>query len=176
MLRLTRFIAIVVSVALGTSLFAQTQVATAVSSSRFEIRGARVNPSLAVPTWPVMPGDTIKAGDTPVTLTFADGSTIVLAPHANARLNLSDGIPSFQLESDSAHYTLKELNGVRLLARADTVVPKELVGDITLGESRLPAGWWTTKKTVLLIAAAAGLAGVTVGLVTQNGAPVSPIQ
>ena len=176
MLKLTRFIALVLSVSLGTSLCAQTQVATAVSGSRFELRGAHVSPSLAVPTWPVMPGDTIKAGDTPLTLTFADGSMIVLAPHANARVSLSDAVPTFQLESDSAHYTLKELSGVKLMARADTVVPKELVGDITLGESRLPAGWWTTKKTVLLIAAAAGLAGVTVGLVTQNGAPVSPVR
>ena len=176
MQKLTRFVAVILSVSLTTTLCAQTQVATAVSDSRFELRGAHVSPSLAVPTWPVMPGDTVKAGDTPLTLTFADGSTIVLAPHATGRVNVSNGIPSFQLESDSAHYTLKELSGVKLLARADTVVPKELVGDITLGDSRLPAGWWTTRKTVLLVAAAAGLAAVTVGLVTQNGAPVSPIQ
>ena len=176
MLKLTRFVALALSLSLSTSLFAQTQVATAVSNSPFQLRGARVNPSLAVPTWPVMPGDTMKAGDTPLTLTFLDGSTIVLAPHANARLNLSDGIPSFQLESDSAHYTLRELTGVRLLAREDTVTPKELVGDITLGDSRLPAGWWTSKRTALLIAAAAGLAAVTVGLVTQNGTPVSPVR
>ena len=56
------------------------------------------------------------------------------------------------------------------------MVPKELVGIITLDDSRLPAGWWTTKRAVLLIATAAGLAAVTVGLVTQNGAPVSPVR
>ena len=48
MLKLTRFIPLALSLSISTSLFAQTQVATVVSDSPFELRGARVNPSLAV--------------------------------------------------------------------------------------------------------------------------------
>lgn len=176
MLKLTRFVALALSVSMSTSLFAQSQVATAVSASPFELRGARVNPSLAVPTWPVMPGDRIKAGNTPVTLTFKDGSTISLAPCAAAVVNLSDTTPVFQLESESANYKLTKLDGVKLVSKDAPVVPQDLVGAMTLGNSCKPAGFWTPTKTALIIAGAAGLAGITVGLVTQNGAAVSPVR
>ena len=174
MLKYARIIA--VALCLSTSLAAQTQIATAVSSSPFELRGARVNPSLAVPTWPVMPGDTIKAGSTPVTITFPDGSSVGLNPCATAMVSLSDSTPVFQLLSESASYKLAKLDGVKLVSRDASVVPQDLAGSMTLGNTCTPAGFWTPSHTALVIAAAAGLAGITVGLVTQNGAPVSPVR
>ena len=174
MLKYARIIA--VALCLSTSLAAQTQIATAVSSSPFELRGARVNPSLAVPTWPVMPGDTIKAGSTPVTITFPDGSSVGLNPCATAMVSLSDSTPVFQLLSESASYKLAKLDGVKLVSRDASVVPQDLAGSMTLGNTCTPAGFWTPSHTALVIAASAGLAGITVGLVTQNGAPVSPVR
>src|SRR5258706_14466037 len=92
---------------LGIIAFAQTQMATITSDSPFQLRGASVAPGQGVPSWPAMPGDVIQAGQTPLTLTFNDGSTIVLAPGSVAKIDLSGKTPLFQLQSGSAHYELK---------------------------------------------------------------------
>lgn len=168
------FVALALSFSITTGTLAQTQVATVTSNSPFELRGATVKPSLAVPDWPVMPGDKIKAGNQPATLTFPDGSSIVLAPCAAATVGLADNTPVFQLDSESAKYTLARLDGVKLRSKDDAVAPSALVGNLSISSTCTPAGFWTPARTALIVAAAAGLAGVTVGLVTQNGAPVSP--
>lgn len=174
MLKFARAVALALSFSIALS--AQTQIATVTSASTFRLRGARVNPSVAVPTWPVMAGDRIKAGDTPVTLTFADGSTVVLAPKAEAVVRMVDGLPVFELDSEAAHYTLTKSDSLKLMARRETVQPRALVGDIAFGSDNLPAGWWTASR-VAVVAAGAGTAAVlTVGLARRNGPPVSPTQ
>ncbi|MFN7981826.1 MAG: hypothetical protein U0Q11_08205 [Vicinamibacterales bacterium] len=174
MLKFARAVALALSFSIALS--AQTPVASVTSASSFRLRGARVNPSVAVPTWPVMAGDRIKAGDTPVTLTFADGSTVVLAPKAEAVLRLVDGVPVFELDSEAAHYTLANNSSLKLMARKETVQPRALVGDISFGSDNLPAGWWTASR-VAVVAAGAGTAAVlTVGLARRAGPPVSPAQ
>jgi len=175
-LRRGGLIALTLSLSMVTSAIAQSQVATVRSGSAFKLRGAKVTPSLVVPTWPVLPGDTISVGVLPVELSFPDGSTIVLSPGAKAVVNVSDGAPVLQLESESAHYTLVRLDAVRLYAKSDVVEPHDLVGDFSLGTRRQPAGWWTPKNAGLLIAGAATVAGVTIGLVTSNGPSVSPVR
>ena len=169
-------LALTLSVSMITGVFAQSQIATVRSGSAFKLRGAKVTPSLVVPTWPVLPGDAIGVGVLPVEVSFPDGSTIILSPGAKAVLNLSDGVPVLQLESESAHYTLVTLDSVRLFAKSDAVAPRDLVGDFSLGTRRLPAGWWTPMNAGLLIAGAATVAGITIGLVTSNGPSVSPVR
>ncbi|PYT11025.1 MAG: hypothetical protein DMG59_27520, partial [Acidobacteria bacterium] len=62
----------------------------------------------------MMPADTIKAGQTPVTIVFQDGSTLVLDPGSSAKVGLSSKTPVFQLQSGPAHYSLTNLAAVKL--------------------------------------------------------------
>lgn len=153
---------------------AQSQVGAASATSPFLLRGANVRPSPGVPTWPVLPGDSIRAGETPVTLTLQDGTTIVLAPGASGRVAFEDGRPVFRLDSIAAHYTLKKLDGVQLQERDSIVTPRQLVGDLRIGDDRLPAGWWSENQTTLLLVGAGLATGLTVGVARRNGPPVSP--
>jgi hypothetical protein len=170
MRRPAKYLAVFVAVA----VLAQTQVATITSESPFQLRGASVTPGQGVPSWPVMPGDTIRAGQTPLTLTFPDGSTIVLAPGATAEVELSGNTPVFRLESGSAHYMLKTRSSVILEERGTTVSPKGLAGDLVIGNNKLPGGWWTPGHTLAVVGGAAGATALGVGL--AKGRSSSPSQ
>jgi hypothetical protein len=161
MRRSVQFLAVIMAIVV---VFAQTQIATITSDSPFQLRGAGVTPGQGVPSWPVMPGDTIQAGSTPLTLTFQDGSTIIVSPGAKAKLDLSGKTPVFQLQSGEAHYSLKTLASVKLEQLKTAVVPKDLVGDLSIGSSKLAAGWWTTGHTLAVIGGAAGAAALAVGV------------
>ena len=156
--------------------YSQNQVATATSDGAFQLRGANVTAGQGVPSWPVMPADTIKAGQTPVTIVFQDGSTLVLDPGSSARVGLSSKTPVFQLQNGSAHYSLTNLASVKLMELNDTVTPKELTGLLQIGNRKPAAGWWTAGHTAVVGAAAAAGLGVGVITATKNGPPVSPSQ
>jgi len=117
-----------------------------------------------------MPGDSIQAGQTPLTLTFSDGSTIVLAPGATAKVGLSGKTPIFQLESGQAHYSLKTLSSVKLEELKASINPKDLVGDLSIGSNKLASGWWTTGHTLAVIGGAVGATALGVG-VAKGGNP-----
>ena len=153
---------------------AQSQIGTVSSTTPFLLRGVTVQPNPGVPSWPVMPGDVVRAGNTPLTLVLNDGSRIVLAPEASGRVMLEGGRPVFRLESRSAHYTLLVRDGVKLQELDAVVIPKELVGDLRIGNDRLVAGWWNTNQTTLLISGIGLATGLTVGVARRNGPPVSP--
>lgn len=171
-----RLFALVLILSIGVPLDAQRQLATVMSGSAFKLRGANVTPSLAIPSWPVLPGDSVKAGVLPLTLRFTDGSVVVVSPGGRATLQLADGLPVFVLESESAHYTLTAPGAMRLFARSAPVEPEELSGEIDVGTRRLPPEWWTPRNAGLLLAGAAAISGVTVGLVRGNGPSVSPVR
>lgn len=156
-----QFLAVIMAVVV---VLAQTQIATITSDSSFQLRGAGVNPGQGVPSWPVMPGDTMQAGSTPLTLTFSDGSTIILSPGAKAKVDLSGKTPVFELQSGEAHYSLKTLASVKLEQLKTAVAPKDLVGDLSIGSSKLAAGWWTTGHTLAVIGGSAGAAALAVGV------------
>jgi hypothetical protein len=151
--------------------WAQTQVATITSDGPFQLRGANVAPEQGVPSWPVMPGDTIQAGDKPLTVTFEDGSQIVLAPGSSARVDLSGKTPVFQLETGSAHYSLKALDSVKLMAVNNTVTPKDLAGILQVGGQKDSTGWWTAGHTTAVLVGSGAAAGLAVGIVKTR--PVS---
>lgn len=171
MRRSVQFLAVVLAVVVA---LAQTQIATITSDSSFQLRGAGVTPGQGVPSWPVMPGDTIQAGQTPLTLTFSDGSTIILSPGAKAKVDLSGKTPVFQLQSGEAHYSLKTLASVKLEELKAYVIPKDLVGNLSIGSNKLATGWWTTGHTLAVIGGAAGAAALGVGV--AKGKPSSPGQ
>src|SRR5947209_3737096 len=100
MSKMPKFVAILASI--SALCWGQTQVATVNSASAFTLRGAPVNPGLGVPSWPVLAGDTLKAGTLPVTVTFSDGSTIILNPGSEATLDFSGQTPVFRLIKGAA--------------------------------------------------------------------------
>src|ERR1039458_6597279 len=104
-------------------MWAQGQVATVTSTAPFQLRGANVTTDQGVPSWPVMPGDAIKAGSAPLVSTFADGSSVILDPGSSARITISEQTPTFQLECGTARYTLSALQAVKL---NDPVSPPKL--------------------------------------------------
>ena len=160
---------VVVLLAFLVAASAQTQVATVTSDSGFELRGANVATGQGVPSWPVLPGDVIKAGPTPVTITFPDGSVLTLAPGSTAKVDLSKKKPVFELLSGNAHYSLSKLNAVTLMTGKSTVTATDLVGDLEFGGGKkLAAGWWTAGHTTLVIAAAGGATALGVGVAAAN--------
>ena len=156
-------------------LVAQTQVATATSDSAFLLRGANVTPGQGVPSWPVLPGDILKAGPTTVTITFPDGSIVTLAPGASAKVDLSGQTPVFQLLNGSAHYALKDSTAVKLMTGANPYSVTNLIGDLQVGGKTPPAGWWTAgHTTAVVVAGAAGATALGVAASKGKGPPVSP--
>ena len=151
-----------------TLMCAQGQVATATSTAPFQLRGANVTTDQGVPSWPVMPGDAIKAGSAPVVSAFADGSSVILDPGSSARITISGQTPTFLLECGTARYTLSSLSAVKL---NDPVSPPKLTGVY----SNKPAGWWTTGHTALVLGGAAAAAGLAFGIssAVSGGAAVS---
>jgi hypothetical protein len=143
-----------------TLMCAQSQVATVTSTAPFQLRGANVTTDQGVPSWPVMPGDAIKAGSAPLVTTFADGSSVILDPGSSAKISISGYTPTFQLECGTARYTLSALSAVKV---NDPVSPPKLSGVYTFSCNK-PAGWWTTGHTVLVLGGAAGAAGLAFGI------------
>ena len=164
---------LVIALIVAGAMLAQP-VANVTSSAPFTLRGAQVTPGQGVPTWPVMAGDTVKAGTAPTLITFPDGSVITLDPGAEAILNYVNGKPLFQLVSGTAHYSLKSLDAVQLVVGGKTVIPQDLTG--VLGGGKQGAGtFWTKGHTIAVFAgvgAAAGL-GAGVAAATSGGAPLS---
>jgi hypothetical protein len=72
--------------------FGASPVATASSSGGFELRGVPVRTE-GVPLWPVMAGDSIHAGATPVLIRFEDGSRVTLGQNSSATVeNTGQGL------------------------------------------------------------------------------------
>lgn len=168
MLRISRLVVgIVAAVALA---FAQTQIATVTSDGGFQLRGASVTPGQGVANWPVMAGDTIQAGQTPVTIVFTDGSVIMLAPGSSAKIDMSGKQPEFQLVSGDAHYSLKTLDSVKMVFGNKTIVAKDLSGE--LGAQKLAQGWWSAGHTTAVVVAAGGT--TVLGIAATTAKPPKP--
>ena len=156
---------------------AQQQVATVTSSAPFTLRGAPVTPGQGVPMWPILAGDTVKAGNALTIVTFPDGSVITLEPGAEAKVDYVNGKPVFQLLSGSARYSLKYVAAVQLMAANQKATPKGLTGVLTSGGSQAGTGvFWTAGHTAAVVTGAGAAAGLGVGIshATGGGPAVSP--
>lgn len=156
--------------------WAQSQVGTVTSTAPFELRGANVTPGQGVPSWPVTPGDTIKSGRESVTITFPDGSSVILDPNSTAKVDLSGKTPVVQLINGSMHYALKSSSSVKLAAAGKPVATSHLSGVVKLSNGRVATGFWTPGHTAAVVGAAAGATatGVAVTESTSGGSSVSP--
>jgi hypothetical protein len=153
------------------SAFAQTQLATITSSGPFQLRGAKVATGGGVPSWPVLAGDVIKTGSSAATVTFPDGSFIVIAPGSEARIELVNQAPLFQLNACAIHYSLKTPGSVQLQVGGAPVSLTDLVGDSKIGTCHVSSGWWTTGHTIAVVGVAGGAAALGVGLTQANPSP-----
>jgi hypothetical protein len=154
---------------------AQDQIATVTSNAKFQLRGASVTPGQGVPSWPVVSGDTIQAGAATTIVTFSDGSVIVLEPNSVATVSITGNVPSVDLLSGSANYSLKSLNSIRIMAGNRPVTPTSLTG--SLGSH--PHGFWTPAHAAIVVAGTVGgatAAALGVGAAESNsgGTQVSP--
>jgi hypothetical protein len=167
---------LITSIFVGIAAAAPVQVATVSSTAQFQLREAQIKPGQGVPSWPAMDGDKIKSGNAPVLLTFADGSTVILDAHSEARVGMSSEEPMFRLLCGSAHYSLKTIPSVVLMANDKVVNPPEVIGSYKVDGGCTVGGGWTETKTVLVVAGAAAAAGAGVAIerATQGGDPVSP--
>lgn len=178
----------ILGITAGLAAWAQTQVGTITSSAPFRLRGAAVTPGEGVPSWPLLPGDTVKAGEALTILTFSDGSVVSLEPGTEGNVDLSAGTPLFQLANGTVTYSLKTRTAVKLLSGDRTVNPSALTGSYSRNSSRpisgaaAPGGnggFWTPAHTVLVVgagaAAATGIA-LGVGAANSSGSQVSPTQ
>ncbi|HEY7337636.1 MAG TPA: hypothetical protein VH639_22280 [Bryobacteraceae bacterium] len=180
-------------------IWAQGQIGSVTSSSPFTLRGVTVTPGQGVPSWPVMAGDTIAAGNALTVVTFPDGSVVSMAPGAQARIDSDRGKPVFRLLCGSSTYSLRSIMSVELYASDRAVTPaSSLSGPLNVRACSGPAGaavpagaagragaaapaasggFWTaghiTAVTVIAAGAAAGL-GVGIAEATSGGTPVSP--
>jgi hypothetical protein len=176
----------ILGIAAGLAAWAQTQVGTITSSAPFRLRGVAITPGEGVPSWPVLPGDTVRAGEAQTILTFTDGSVVSLEPGAEGNVDLSAGTPMFQLANGTVTYSLKTRTSLKLLSGDKTINPPALTGSysrnaspIGKGSSGGNGGFWTPTHTVLVVgagaAAATGIA-LGVGAANSSGSQVSPTQ
>jgi hypothetical protein len=169
-------LAIVLLLSLAVAGMAQGQkVATASSTGPFALRGGVVNPE-GVPSWPVMAGDEVAAQGVPVTLTFEDGSRIVLAPGSRGRIEQgAQGRPVFRLMAGEAWYDLRELSSVDLYALNRRVSAPAFRGNYSLGGAqRAATTFWTARNVALALGAAGGVAATTVWIANSTPEPLSP--
>jgi hypothetical protein len=167
-----------VFLAAATVVWAQQPLASASSPAAFTLRGVTVAPGQGVSSWPLLPGDIVKAGTAPTTLSFPAGASIQLAPGSEASVKLIDGKPVFQLISGSASYSLSSSEAVGLMQGTQAVASGSLTGVLTAGS--VPAlaavGFWTAGHILLLAiggAAAVG-GGLGVAQAVSGGASTSP--
>ena len=175
------YVAVFLTIALtaGARELQDGQVATATSVTPFELRGASVSTDKGVPSWPVMPGDVVVAGDSGVTLSFQDGSKIVLGVMSEAKVSIMGGTPVFDLESGFAQYSLKAPSSVVLMVYGKTVPPKKSSGDLgtSLGNQASAVRHPLLNKSTILIVGAQGAAaavGYTAYKEVSGGSSVSP--
>jgi len=93
---------------------ASQPVATVSSESSFEIDGTMVR-GLAVPSWPLMAGDTLVSNDAPLSISLRDGSRITLAANSHLRLEPSAQGLTASLTSGSMQFTLAPGSSLRVV-------------------------------------------------------------
>jgi hypothetical protein len=161
---------------MASGAFAQ-QIATASSSATFTLRGASVDPTQGVPTFPLMPSDIVKAGKALTLVTFPDGATILLDPASEGRVDVVEGRPVFRLLKGQAEFRLRSLTTVGLAQLDQSVVPTQLAGTLLVGGSpTVGAGSSHAAVYVAVGGGAAAAAGLGLAKARSGGSSVSPSQ
>jgi hypothetical protein len=162
---------------------AQNQVATVTSSAPFTLRGATVTPGQGVPTWPILPGDELKAGSALTIVSFPDGSVLTLSPGADAKIDVANGKPMFQLLCGKANHVLKSASAVELMAGNQVITPKGMSGALSVahcsgapgGTNTAGGGSWAAGRTAAVVVGVGAAVGLPIGIyeATQGGPLIS---
>ena len=165
---------------LANAVPAQTQIASAGSSGPFELRGASVNSEAGVPSWPLIAGDEIVTGDSPVIVTFPDGSTVTIGVGSKATMEMSGQTPALDLTSGSLQFALKSRSSMTILQYGQVISPKGLTGELGAGGGQVVRSAFHAGIPMHGALIAAGVVGAGVGLGygipagLTSGASVSP--
>ena len=161
---LRSLVAVALALSIPVAALAQTQLGTVTSSSPFELRGANINPAPGVPSWPVVSGDTVQAGKSPLALTLPDGRTVIFAPGTRVTLSVMSNGLMVRLESGSVQNALlRDPSGIDFYCKDEKI---SITSAITNCGRPPQAEWWP---------AVGGAAGATaMVLALNNGPPVSP--
>ena len=158
-------------------LAAQQQVATVNSTAPFQLRSAGVTTGQGVPSFPVMPGDDVKAGSAATALTFQDGSTVTLNPGAEVTVSLTSTKPTVTVLAGSISYAFTSANSVELIVNGKHRKTTELAGvfgangAVAAGAPGKLAG--STIAIIVIASAAAIGVGVGVGIAVSGPAAAS---
>jgi len=164
-----RFGALTLALSIPAAALAQTPLGTVTSSSPFELRGASINPAPGVPNWPAVSGDSMQSGNTPLTLTLSDGSTITFAPRTRITLGGTDNGPVVRLESNSAQATLRrDPSEITFYCKDKKMSVTSRTAEVKCGDK--------AADTVVSSSLAATAATTAIVLALQNGAPVSAVR
>jgi hypothetical protein len=80
---------------------ANSAVASVSGSGPFSINGASL--ANGVPSWPILSGDQITSGNTPVLITLPDGTELELDPRSKVTIVVRNGIVEVIVSSGSCH-------------------------------------------------------------------------
>ncbi len=113
---------------------ADDSIGSVASASSFTLDGTVVN-SAGVQSWPLMAGDTVGAGNTPIAIFLRDGSKLNLAAKAIVRLESNGTALSARLTEGAMQYavatgsTLKVLRGGDAIAeRSGSISAQAMIG------------------------------------------------
>jgi hypothetical protein len=98
----------------GVGAYASQPIAAVSGSSSFELDGSLIN-TAGITAWPLMPGDRLMAGDSPLLIAMKDGSRITLAPHSQLRFDSGAGGLTANLISGDMQFKLASGSALRIL-------------------------------------------------------------
>jgi len=97
-------------------------VAKVSSSESFTVAGTKV-PVEGVPSWPVVAGDEIVAGNASAVVTFSDGSRGRLGRNTRARVEGSSSAPVLRLLDGAMAYAFARTPSLKLYAENNPITP-----------------------------------------------------
>jgi hypothetical protein len=98
---------------LAAMAFALEPIGTASSSASFELNGI-VTRSDGVSSWPVMPGDEVRSGISPVVIRFQDGSRMSISEQSRVKLVRNGDALDVNLTGGTAYFNLAPQSALRV--------------------------------------------------------------
>jgi len=98
---------------LSAMAFAAEPIGTASSSSAFELNGVATR-SDGISSWPVMPGDEVRSGISPVVIRFQDGSRMSISEQSRVKLVQNGDAIDVNLTGGEAYFNLAAQSPLRV--------------------------------------------------------------
>ena len=108
------FAALAVGCCLGVMAFALEPVGTASSSDEFFLNGVTAA-TAGVSSWPLAPGDEVRAGRSAVLIRFQDGSRLTLSQQGRLKLQRNGSELAVNVIGGEAQFSLSSQSAIRVL-------------------------------------------------------------